>query len=84
MDWQQLYTKLLEGETVTVRFDSDARRNLCRTYLSKLRREGSDLLVLMDMQDTKLEMRKLDDEGKYSIRFAPKDVKRVPFQIIED
>lgn len=82
MNWQQLYNMLLDGETVTVIFASDAQRNSCRAILSRMRKEGRDTLLFLDMENTKLEMKKLDDAGKYSIRFAPKDNRSVPFQII--
>lgn len=84
MNWQALYSRLLDGETVTVIFASDAQRAVCRTHLSRLRKQGAALLVLMDMEDTKLEIKKLDDSGKHSIRFAPREVKHVPFTIVED
>lgn len=82
MNWQQLFLTLLDGEKLTVRFESDSQRNTCRTYLSKIRRDSKDLMTLMDMDETKLEMKKLDNDGKYSLQFVPQEVRKVPFQII--
>lgn len=84
MNWQSLYSKLLDGETVTVVFSSEGQKATCRTHLSRLRKSGAALLALMDMENTKLEIKKLDANGKHSIRFAPIETKHVPFTILED
>lgn len=83
MNWQQLYNALLDGETVKVKFSDQKQKSSCRTILSRMRKDGYATLVLLDMDDTKLEIKKIDNEGTHSIRFAPKETKNVPFQIVE-
>lgn len=84
MNWQQLYNALLDGETVKVKFSDAKQKSSCRAILSRMRKEGYATLVLLDMDETKLEIKRLDDEGTHSIRFAPKEQRSVPFQIVED